>query len=87
MRLTLAQIVFLVKPLALLEEIHDVGLRSRVVDLPEWRQRWCTQRGRSFLSRRGAYRLLDGELAVFLALVEVIDVETRRPVVDPPEWS
>ena len=35
MRLTLAQIVFLVKPLALLEEIHDVGLRTLVVDLPE----------------------------------------------------
>ena len=30
-----AQIVFLVKPLALLEEIHDVGLRTLVVDLPE----------------------------------------------------
>ena len=36
MRLTLAHIVFLVKPLALLEEIHDVGLRTIiVVDLPE----------------------------------------------------
>ena len=34
MRLTLAQIVFLVKPLALLEEIHVVGLRTLVVDLP-----------------------------------------------------
>ena len=41
----------------------------------------------TFLSRRGAYRLLDGELAVLLALLEVIDVEPRTPVVDPPEWS
>ena len=37
MRLTLAHMVFLVKPLSLLEEIHDVGLRSPVVDLPDWR--------------------------------------------------
>ena len=34
----------------------------------------------TFLSRRGAYRLLDGELAVLLALLEVIDVEPRTPV-------
>ena len=43
--------------------------------------------GCGLLSRRGAYRLLDGELAVLLALLEVIDVEPRPPVVDPPEWS
>ena len=41
----------------------------------------------TFLSRRGAYCLLDGESAVLLALLEVIDVEARPPVVDPPEWS
>ena len=34
----------------------------------------------TFLSRRGAYRLLDGELAVLLALLEVIDVEPRTPL-------
>ena len=34
----------------------------------------------TFLSRRGAYRLLDGELVVLLALLEVIDVEPRAPV-------
>ena len=34
----------------------------------------------TFLSRRGAYCLLDGELAVLLALLEVIDVEPRTPV-------
>ena len=34
MRLSLAQIVFLVKPFALLEGIHVVGLRAPVVVLP-----------------------------------------------------
>ena len=33
----------------------------------------------------GALRF--GELAVLLALLQDIDVETRPPVVDPPEWS
>ena len=41
----------------------------------------------TFLSRRGAYCLLDGQSGVPLALLEVIDVEARPPVVDPPEWS